>query len=34
MIFSVKVPIPGFEAIKEVELEKIDEFFIKFNPNC
>ena len=30
MIFSVKAPIPGFEAIKEVELEKIDEFFIKF----
>ncbi|AFL68216.1 flagellar assembly protein FliW [Sulfurospirillum barnesii] len=30
MIFSVKAPIPGFEAIQEVELEKIDEFFLKF----
>ena len=30
MIFSVKAPIPGFETIKEVELEKIDEFFVKF----
>jgi len=30
MIFSVKAPIPGFEIIKEVELEKIDEFFVKF----
>ncbi len=29
MIFTVKAPIPGFETIKEVELEKIDEFFIK-----
>lgn len=30
MIFSVKAPIPGFETIKEVEVEKIDEFFVKF----
>jgi flagellar assembly factor FliW len=30
MIFSVKAPILGFEPIKEVELEKIDEFFVKF----
>lgn len=30
MIFSVKAPIPGFETIKEVELEKVDEFFVKF----
>lgn len=30
MIFSVKAPIPGFESIKEVELEKFDDFFIKF----
>lgn len=29
MVFSVKTPIPGFEAIKEVEVEKIDEFFMK-----
>ena len=30
MIFSVKAPIPGFDDIKEVELQKIDEFFVKF----
>jgi len=30
MIFSVKAPIPGFENIKEVELEKFDDFFVKF----
>jgi len=30
MIFSVKAPIPGFESIKEVELEKFDDFFVKF----
>lgn len=30
MIFSVKAPIFGFESIKEVELEKFDEFFVKF----
>lgn len=29
MIFSVKAPIPGFESIKEVELEQFDEYFIK-----
>lgn len=29
MVFNVKAPIPGFEIIKEVELEKIDEFFVK-----
>lgn len=30
MIFTVKAPIPGFETIKEAEIEKIDEFFVKF----
>lgn len=30
MVFSVKAPILGFEPIKEVELEKIDDFFVKF----
>jgi flagellar assembly factor FliW len=30
MVFSVKAPILGFESIKEVELEKIDDFFVKF----
>lgn len=30
MIFSVKAPIPGFESIKEAELEKFDDFFVKF----
>ncbi|MBV5279033.1 MAG: flagellar assembly protein FliW [Campylobacteraceae bacterium] len=29
MVFNVKAPIPGFEIIKEVELEKIDDFFVK-----
>jgi len=29
MIFTVKTPIPGFESIKEVEVEKIDEFFVR-----
>ena len=29
MVFNVKAPIPGFEVIKEVEVEKIDEFFVK-----
>jgi len=29
MIFTVKAPIPGFESIKEVEVEKIDDFFVK-----
>lgn len=29
MIFTVKAQIPGFETIKGVELEKIDEFFLK-----
>ncbi len=29
MIFTVKAPIPGFETIKEVEVEKIDEFFVR-----
>ena len=29
MIFSVKAPILGFEQIKNVELEKIDDFFYK-----
>ena len=29
MIFSVKAPILGFEQIKSVELEKVDDFFYK-----
>ena len=29
MKFSVKNPIPGFENIKEVEITKIDDFFVK-----
>ncbi len=29
MIFSVKAPILGFEQIKNVELEKVDDFFYK-----
>jgi flagellar assembly factor FliW len=29
MIFSVKSPIPGFDKIKTVELEQIDEFFMR-----
>lgn len=27
--YSVKNPIPGFENIKEVEITKIDDFFVK-----
>lgn len=30
MIFTVKAQIPGFETIKEVEVEQIDDFFFKF----
>ena len=30
MIFSVNAPITGFESIKEAELEKVDDFFVKF----
>ena len=29
MIFNVKTPILGFEQIKNVELEKIDDFFYR-----
>ncbi|MDD3343692.1 MAG: flagellar assembly protein FliW [Sulfurospirillaceae bacterium] len=29
MVFTVKAPIPGFEIIKEVEVEKIDDFFVR-----
>lgn len=29
MIFTVKAPIPGFDTIKELEIEKIDDFFLK-----
>ncbi len=29
MAFSVKAPILGFEQIKNVELEKVDDFFYK-----
>ncbi len=29
MTFTVKSPILGFESIKEVQLEKIDDFFLK-----
>lgn len=29
MTFDVKSPIPGFEQIKQVKLEKIDDFFMK-----
>ncbi|WP_024955390.1 flagellar assembly protein FliW [Sulfurospirillum arcachonense] len=29
MIFDVKTPIPGFDQIKKVELEKIDDFFMR-----
>ena len=29
MIFSVKAPILGFEQIKNVEVEKVDDFFYK-----
>lgn len=30
MVFSLKMPLLGFESIQEAELEKIDEFFVKF----
>ena len=29
MIFEVKTPIPGFDQIKTVELEKVDDFFMR-----
>jgi len=29
MIFEVKTPIPGFDQVKRVELEKIDDFFMR-----
>ena len=29
MTFDVKSPIPGFDQIKKVELEKIDDFFMQ-----
>ena len=29
MTFEVKTPIPGFEKVKRVELEKIDDFFMR-----
>ncbi len=29
MTFDVKIPILGFEQIKQVKIEKIDDFFIK-----
>jgi len=29
MIFEVKTPIPGFNQIKKVELEQIDDFFMQ-----
>lgn len=29
MVFSVKSPIPGFDKIKTVELEEIDDFFVR-----
>jgi flagellar assembly factor FliW len=29
MIFSVKSPIPGFDKIKKMQLEKIDDFFMQ-----
>ena len=29
MTFDVKTPIPGFNQIKKVELEKIDDFFMQ-----
>jgi flagellar assembly factor FliW len=29
MVFSVRSPIPGFDQIKTVELEQIDEFFMR-----
>jgi len=29
MTFEVKTPIPGFDQVKQVELEKVDEFFMR-----
>ena len=29
MVFNVKSPIPGFPQVREVELRKIDDFFMK-----
>ena len=29
MTFEVKTPIPGFDQVKNVELEKIDDFFMR-----
>jgi len=29
MVFSIKSPIPGFDQVKEIELEKIDDFFMQ-----
>ncbi len=29
MVFTVKSPIPGFDQIKEIELVKIDDFFMQ-----
>jgi len=29
MTFDVKSPIPGFEQVKQVELEKVDDFFMQ-----
>jgi flagellar assembly factor FliW len=29
MTFEVKSPIPGFDQVKKVELEKIDDFFMR-----
>ena len=29
MTFKVKTPIPGFDQVKKVELEKVDDFFMR-----
>lgn len=29
MTFEVKTPIPGFDQVKRVELEKVDDFFMR-----
>lgn len=29
MTFEVKTPIPGFDQVKNVELEKVDDFFMR-----
>ncbi len=29
MTFEVKTPIPGFDQVKKVELEKVDDFFMR-----